>query len=188
MDRERFKKMTDVERVEWFNAEYSKGFEHSKILKKYNLARNTVSDTFKRNGYIYNKNKYIYEMSEQKQVITENKQKTNITTFNEKKENIRIDLDIQKDLMKMIDWYRQEHDEIRDVLSWYKEFKDTKDIIELPNLEIDELVINGEIKTRSFTINENLLKMFNDFSKNKPFSKQDLLGQAILEFVRKYGN
>ena len=201
MDRTIFKSLGDTERVEWFMQQYEMDKKHSEIVKEFGLAKNTVADTFKRNGYTYNKSLGKYENIDN--ITCDNITSYNDVTLNQHISNIKgggenetevvatleLDINLQNDLVNMISWYKEQkeqQEELQDLLVWYRDNKNNENIIEVPQLEIDKNILNGEVKTRSFTIHTSILNMFNEFATNKPYSKQDLLGQALLEFIRKY--
>lgn len=206
MDRDKFRSLTDNERIEWFNEQYVKGKKHSEIIKEYGLAKNTVADTFKRHSYKFDKDlgRFVHiegitcENITEHVEITENQHVSNIEVVEDvvvsddiisPSNTLVMDDSLQSDLIKMISWYKtfkQEQDELKEVIHWYRSQKDSKNIIEVAKLEINKDVIKGEVKTRSFTIHSNVLEMFNEFASKSPYSKQDLLGQALLEFVRRY--
>lgn len=191
MDREEFKGMTDQERIDWVCKEYNKGKTTSQIVKEYNLAKNTVGDTFRRNGYVVDKitGQYVINSSEHVKV-TQNQHKPNIV-LDDKKEKLENILpeEIKENLLQMIAWYkkqRETEEEREEIFEWIKKNMKNKDLIEVPEITIDKQQLTGDVKTRSFTIYSEVLQKFNDFCLEQPYSKQDLLSMALLEYIDRY--
>jgi hypothetical protein len=116
-----------------------------------------------------------------------------ITTVKEKQlqnnDNYVIDDSLQKDVINMLEWYKdyqKKEERINEVLDWVENQKNNKDIIDIPEIVIDKEWIDGEIWTRSFTVYKKVLNKFNDFVKKQPFTKQDLMSMALIEYMKKY--
>lgn len=191
MDRQEFKGMTDQERIDWVCKEYNKGKTTSQIVKEYNLAKNTVGDTFRRNGYVVDKitGQYVINCSEHVK-ITQNQHKPNIV-LDDKKEKLQNILpeEIKENLLQMIAWYKKQkkmEEEREEIFEWIKKNMKNKDLIEVPEITIDKQQLIGDVKTRSFTIYSEVLQKFNDFCSEQPYSKQDLLSMALLEYIERY--
>ncbi|AGK99589.1 hypothetical protein [Clostridium pasteurianum] len=120
--------------------------------------------------------------------------KDNTTTTVEDKQiknsyNYVINAKLQKDVINMLEWYKDykdKDDQINEALKWVEDQKNRKDIIDIPEITIDSEWIDGEIWTRSFTVYKKVLNKFNDFVKKQPFTKQDLMSMALVEYMKKY--
>jgi hypothetical protein len=214
MNRDKFKQMNDEERISWIQNLYNDSWTTAKIVKEYDLAKNTVRDTFTRNGYVSDKNKKQYVKSDitnskdivestvkkishkdNKNMLNESKHENNrnVLNKNEHKNNrniINLPTDIKTELSKMLNWYKKQQEkeeEKEEIYSWIKKQMQLQEkIIDVPKLEIKKDKLTGEIKTRSFTVYSDILDQFNNFCKDKPYSKQNLLSMALLEYVEKY--
>ncbi|MCY6372800.1 hypothetical protein [Clostridium ganghwense] len=191
MNREEFKSMSDKERIAWVCKEYNKGKTTAQIIKEYNLAKNTLGDTFRRNGYASDKSVGQYVINSSQHVnITQNQHKPNIIVENKKEIHKNIfPEEIKENLLQMIEWYKKQkekEDEREQIFEWIKKNMQNKDLIEVPEITIDKQQLRGEVKTRSFTIYSDVLQKFNNFCSNQPYSKQDLLSMALLEYIDRY--
>lgn len=78
-------------------------------------------------------------------------------------------------------------DDIEEMLKHYK--AKIKNVVEVPKIEIDKKKVAGNVITRSFRIYEGVLKDFLKFAeKHDQFTIQDLLSQAVVEFIEHYHN
>lgn len=211
MDRYKFKNMSDSERIEWVKERYKEGLTTGEIVKKYNIPKNTLGDTFRRNGYasdkklkiyvktedehVNNSYEHVYSENVEKSYIKETKNKDNKAMLElSKHENnsnmLELPTDIKKELLNMVGWYKKQQDkeeEREEVYSWIKKQMQLENkIVNVAEIQIDKEKLTGEVKTRSFTIYSNVLEKFNGFCKEKPYSKQDLLSMALLEYIEKY--
>jgi len=209
MDRESFKKMNDNERIAWVESKYTEGLTTSEIAKQYDIPKNTLGDTFRRNGYISNKKKRMYVKTEHvnnsfnhvssenvvKSTVTKSKHensKNMVSTNKHKKNRIMLELptNIKMELGKMLTWYKtqqKKEEEREEIYSWMrKQMQLQETIVNIPQIEIRKDKLTGGIRTRSFTIYTDVLKQFSEFCKDKSYSKQDLLSMAIVEYMEKY--
>jgi len=77
------------------------------------------------------------------------------------------------------------YEKIQEVLDWYETKQ--KGLVETPELIIDEKISLGDHSSRTFRVNTNIMKEFDKFgTKRKQFRTQDLVSQALLEFIEKY--
>ncbi|MCY6485893.1 hypothetical protein OW763_16400 [Clostridium aestuarii] len=190
MNRDIFKNMSDQERIAWVRKEYNKGKTTAQIIKEYNLAKNTVGDTFRRNGYVADKNIGQYVLNNSEHVnITQNKHKSNIVEDKKDKHENIFPEEIKENLLQMITWYKEQkekEEEREQIFDWIKKNMENKDLIEVPEITIDKQQLSGAVKTRSFTIYSDVLQKFNDFCSGQPYSKQNLLSMALLEYIERY--
>lgn len=209
MDREKFKKMNDKERIAWVESKYTEGYTTSQIVKEFDIPKNTLGDTFRRNGYASSKSKKMYVKAEYVNNSSEDvmikpsaepghkvvKHKNNSTKLivKEYENNTNIShlpINIENELIKMISWYKKQQkieQEREEIYNWVlKQMQLQKTIIDVPKLEIRKDKLTGKIRSRSFTIYQDVLEKFNNFCKDKPYSKQDLLSMALLEYMEKY--
>lgn len=77
------------------------------------------------------------------------------------------------------------YEKIQEVLDWYETKQ--KGLVETPELIIDEKISRGDHGSRTFRVNTNVMKEFDKFSlKHQQFRTQDLISQALIEFIEKY--
>lgn len=199
MDRTNFKKLSDIERISFFLDEYKKGLIHNEVIKQYGLARNTVADTFKRNNYTYDKELLIY-ISNNKDISKEsikyyksstkvlpdkNEQNTKVT---QKYYNNSI---AKEEVVNVIGWVKdqqEKQEEYEKLFNYVREQIKKDNIIELPKLEIEKDALKGKAIGKSMKVYTDVLNDFDAFCNKSEFKKQDILSQALLEFLKKYNN
>jgi len=74
---------------------------------------------------------------------------------------------------------------IEEMLAWYE--AKHKNVIELPELKIDKRLLKGNVIVKTYRVNSIAIKEFEALcDKHKEFTTQNLLSQAIIEFVERY--
>lgn len=182
MNKEEFKKLDVHEKVKYINSELEKGLLRSEIYKNIGIAKSTVQGQLEKE-YMFNKslNKFIPKEYD-------DKVKTVVTNGNTIIRDNNI-LDIQKDLKANIVNLAEEYNTIKDMLDWYKNNIDDKaktSVIEIKSgIKIE---LEGTETTRTtIRINKNTWNKFKEFSEiHKEYNQQDLLAQALEEFIDKY--
>lgn len=148
-----------------------------KACEEIGIAKSTIADRFKKNGYTYSveKNKYVKDPSISVQEIKSNK---NITKVASKKNNIS-DLNIDSNILN-------------DVKEIIKMKEDIKKLIEIHKADNNkkELRIRGfkgNLSVKTMKVYDEVLNDFMEFvGKNKEFKQQEIITQALWEFLQKY--
>ncbi len=97
------------------------------------------------------------------------------------KDNIKVNAKIQNDLLEIAGLKNK----INEMLSWYE--TKHKNVVEIPELKLSQKHFTGEITVKSFRIYTDIIKKFENFAnKHSQYKTQDLVSQAILEFIEKY--
>ncbi len=74
---------------------------------------------------------------------------------------------------------------IEEMLTWYE--TKHKNVIEFPELKIDKKLLKGAVVVKTYRVNSIAVKEFEALcDKHKEFTTQNLLSQAIIEFVERY--
>ena len=178
-------------------------FKYILELQEQGLTRHEIKDKLgyksidsltkflRKRGYSFNKilNKYI---------PTDDTSTTNV--FREPKKAKQQDIilnddkgmtiDIQQDLKVNIINLANDYDRIQEVLKWFENKSDDKgmtDVIEVINKGIKIDLPQSESTRTTIRINKEIWNRFEEFSKkNKEFNKQDLMAQALKEYMEKY--
>ena len=183
MNLEEFKKLNVHEKAEYINSELEKGLIRSNIYKNIGIAKSTIQGQLEKE-YKFNKslNKFILKevYDSAKTVVTQ--EKSTIVDSN----NI---LDIQQDLKANIVNLAEEYNTIKDMLDWYK--NNIGDMAKTSVIEVRtgiKIELEGTETTRTtIRINKNTWDKFKEFSEvHKEFNQQDLLAQALEEFIQKH--
>lgn len=75
---------------------------------------------------------------------------------------------------------------LNEMYEWYK-LESSKKVVATESLKIDDF--KGDIVVRSYKLYETIQKDFTDFCKaNNKYKVQDILSQAIKEFLEKYNS
>lgn len=99
-------------------------------------------------------------------------------------------IDIQQDLKNNIINLANDYDKIQEVLKWFDNKNDDNSMTEVIEVVNEGIKINlpkAEIIRTTIRINESTWNRFKEFANNhKEFNQQDLMAQAIEDFIKKH--
>lgn len=175
MDRKVFNDMSIIDQVEYINNKLKEYESFNKLCKGENLPKSTISERFKKYGYIFVDGAYrLRQTREEAHTISSN---TNVHN------SITSPVEANTgDIIGMIKMLQGELDTLKEEVANLKSAPVKSKI-----KDIDLTTFTGTTENRSFRVDSNVLKEFNSFcKKNKKYKKQDLLSQALKEFIDKY--
>lgn len=171
-----------------------------KFIQQFNINRKDFSFTIKDTEINYNKSTFLYDVP---QVLISNNEITNADTIPleeyKPKSNYKVTI-IEKpksnqkvtpitnlktlpmELQKVIN----QSADIDEMLSWYKHHKDDDKIIEVPEIDVNHIDLQGELMVRSFKTYAKVLDKFTIFCKGKKEMQKDLIALALVEFMGTY--
>lgn len=101
-----------------------------------------------------------------------------------------VTIDIQQDLKSNIINLANDYDKIQEVLKWFESKNNDKcmtEVIEVVSEGIKISIPKSETIRTTIRINKDIWNKFDEFSKqNNEFNKQDLMAQALKEYMEKY--
>lgn len=174
MDRKVFNDMDISSQIEYINNKLKEYDSFNKLCKGENLPKSTISERFKNNGYKFIDGQYrLIDSPVEAHTQSDVTNVHNNVTSHEEANN--------SDILGMIQALQKEVSTLRG------EVNKLKSPVKSKIKDIELMSFTGETANRSFRIDSNVLKDFNTFcKKNKKYKKQDLLSQAIQEFIDKY--
>ena len=180
---------------DYINLELAKGRPMVSIEKEdFEANERVIHKRLVRAGYKKIDNQYILSndvIQVSNNSITKDKDKYNksITTVIQKQEEAiskdfkETDIQALKELISLVE-------PLKDVIQVYNKSITTEKYIDVEPIEvnIDRSKLSGNIKATGFRIDESILKQWKEFIKdyNGEYKVQDLVGQALLEFIEKY--
>lgn len=174
MDRDTFKSMDIESQIQFINDKLKEYDSFNKLCKGENLPKSTISENFKKHGY-----KFIdgqYRLIDSPVEAHTHSEVTNVHNSNTSYEEAN-----NSDILDMIQALQKEVSTLRG------EVNKLKSPVKSKRKGIDITTFTGTTENRSFRVDSNVLKEFDSFcKKNKKYKKQDLLSQAIHEFIDKY--
>ena len=190
-----WKKERIEEIKDYINLELAKGRPMVSIEKEdFEANERVIHKRLVRAGYKKIDNQYILSndvIQVSNNSITKDKDKYNksITTVIQKQEEAiskdfkETDIQALKELISLVE-------PLKDVIQVYNKSITTEKYIDVEPIEvnIDRSKLSGNIKATGFRIDESILKQWKEFIKdyNGEYKVQDLVGQALLEFIVKY--
>lgn len=184
MDKDIFNKLDILEQIEFINKKLEEGYSLSKLDNENIISsRKTISNRFKKVGYELNKESNQYENTieivklEEKKITTKDKpiQESSYLVVQGDQVN-------NKALEQLILNYADMNDKLNEVYKWYQE--SSNNVVIEDKLEIDDF--EGEVVVRSYKLYEPIQKEFAEFCSSSKFRVQDILSQALKEFLDKY--
>ena len=192
MNKEKFNKLKIEDQVKHLNLEI-KTKEFEKVCKSVGSNKPAMIKKLKNNGYVLNATKKKIEVYKQVPNIhkaeTQDKSKEHKSDINihEPKEIVvhkdvtKIHPKTQKNIIEVSD----AKDRIFEMLMWYE--SKHKNVIEIPALNIEKSKFESEIVTRAFRLHKKVLDWFMTLAEDYPqYKQQDLMSQALFEFVERY--
>ena len=190
-----WKKERIEEIKDYINLELAKGRPMVSIEKEdFEANERVIHKRLVRAGYKKIDNQYILSndvIQVSNNSITKDKDKYNksITTVIQKQEEAiskdfkETDIQALKELISLVK-------PLKDVIQVYNKSITTEKYIDVEPIEIkiDRTKLSGNIKATGFRIDETILDYWREFIKNYngEYKVQDLVGQALLEFIEKY--
>ncbi|MEJ8554627.1 hypothetical protein [Tepidibacter sp. Z1-5] len=191
MIKEEFDSLKIEEQITFINSKLKEGLSLTKLCKNIGIARSTISGRFKRNGYNLDKNDNVYksitkvhsddilESNIEVYESTPDEFATNNNIISPKKEDF-MQLVTAKD--KLLDLVNM-HTDLKDML---EEYRLNKNIIDIPEFKVQSDRFKGELKPKTFKVYESVLNDFLDFAKVQDYKTQDVISQALVEFLDRY--
>lgn len=178
-------------------------FEYILALQEQGLTRHEIKDKLgyksidsltkflKKRGYSFNNvlNKYT---------PIDDKSMTNIISGTKKaiqqdiilSDDKDMTLDIQHELKSNIINLANDYDKIQEIIKWFDNKNDDEDMTDVIEVIDEGIKINlpqSETIRTTIRINKSIWDNFDEFSKkNKEFNKQDLMAQALKEYMSKF--
>lgn len=170
-----------------------------KFIRKYGLNRKDFSETIKNTDIKYNKSTFFYDTENVNFPTT----KVNSSELNKSslKENYSISIkqpntykdsnaiqEVQKNTFQLPNEFKELLSltgDLKEMVVWYKNQTNTN-IIEVPDLNLNNSKLNGVVITRSFKMYKGIAEEFSKFAEHRKEKQKDLISIAILEFINKY--
>ncbi|MDU4832652.1 MAG: hypothetical protein E6X52_08995 [Actinomyces sp.] len=184
MNKDMFNELDILEQIDFINKKLKEGYSLSKLDNENIISsRKTISNRFKKVGYELNKESNQYENTieivepEEKEIVAkdiEKQESSNLVVQGEQVNN--------KALEQLILNYADMNDKLNEVYKWYQE--SSNNVVIEDKLEIDDF--EGNVVVRSYKLYEPIQKEFAEFCSSSKFRVQDILSQALKEFLEKY--
>ncbi|WP_195346668.1 DUF4250 family protein [Paraclostridium sordellii] len=182
MNRVEFDDLKIVDQVEYINKKLDEGDTLTNICKGIGIGRTTIRDRFKSISYEYNKNTKQYEsfieIIEEARVM--NNKQSKLESSNKV---VGATIDRNKVLEDMVLKYSDMNNKLNEMYEWYK-LKSSNNVVEHKKLVIEDF--EGDVVVRSYKLYEPVQKEFAEFCKGNKYKVQDLLSQAIKNFLEEY--
>ena len=183
MNRTDFDVLGELEQIKYINKSLLEGYTLTGICNYIGIGRSTIRDRFKKVGYEYNKTINQYETIVEVIEAEPEPIKEAIDPVIQESSNkvVGTDSDI---LTTIINNYDDNMNKLNEMYNWYK-LQSSNKVVETEKLKIDDF--EGDIVVRSYKLYESIQKEFTDFCKiNNKYKVQDILCQALKEFLDKY--
>lgn len=178
-----------------------------KFIKQFGINRKDFSETIKDTNIKYNKSTFSYDIESSEEVNTSttkikprevnksseqvslpktliNKEVHQQTTTSKSQEIESIPkntFELPKEFKELLSLTG----ELKEMVGWYRKQNNTN-IIEVPELNINNSKLEGDVVTRSFKMYKTIAGDFSKFAEGRKETQKDLISLALLEFIEKY--
>ena len=173
-----------MDQIEFINKKLKEGYSLSKLDRDNIISsRKTVSNRFKKFGYELNKEINQYEntieivKSKELDIVnksTKKQESSNMVVLGDKVNN-RV-------LEDLVLNYNEINEKLNEIYKWYQE--SSGNVVVENKLDIDDF--DGKVVVRSYKLYEPIQKEFAEFCASSKYRVQDILSQALKEFLDKY--
>ena len=190
MNKTEFNNLEVLEQIEYINKSLLEGNTLTNICKSIGIGRSTIRDRFKKVSYEYNKaiNQYesIVEIVEAGTIAPAEANepiKEDIKPVIQQSSNLVVGTD-NEILTSLINNYDDMNNKLNEMYNWYK-LQSSNKVVQTEKFKVDDF--EGDIVVRSYKLYEPIQREFLEFcKKNNKYKVQDILSQALKEFLDKY--
>ena len=190
MNKTEFNSLEVLEQIEYINKSLLEGNTLTNICKSIGIGRSTIRDRFKKVSYEYNKsiNQYesIVEVIESETIAPAGANepiKEDIKPVIQQSSNLVVGTD-NEILTSLINNYDDMNNKLNEMYDWYK-LQSSNKVVQTEKFKVDDF--EGDIVVRSYKLYEPIQREFLEFcKKNNKYKVQDILSQALKEFLEKY--
>lgn len=190
MNKTEFNDLDVMEQIEYINKSLLEGNTLTNICKSIGIGRSTIRDRFKKVSYEYNKaiNQYesIVEIVEAGTIAPAEANepiKEDIKPVIQQSSNLVVGTD-NEILTSLINNYDDMNNKLNEMYNWYK-LQSSNKVVQTEKFKVDDF--EGDIVVRSYKLYEPIQREFLEFcKKNNKYKVQDILSQALKEFLEKY--
>lgn len=190
MNKTEFNDLDVMEQIEYINKSLLEGNTLTNICKSIGIGRSTIRDRFKKVSYEYNKaiNQYesiveIVEAGTIAQAEANEPIKEDIKPVIQQSSNLVVGTD-NEILTSLINNYDDMNNKLNEMYNWYK-LQSSNKVVQTEKFKVDDF--EGDIVVRSYKLYEPIQREFLEFcKKNNKYKVQDILSQALKEFLDKY--
>ena len=197
MNKTEFNKLEVIEQIKYINKKLLEGNTLTNLCKSIGVGRSTIRDRFKKVSYEYNKTVNQYESiveivesiesvlpaasneakKEDKNIIIQESSKKVVGTESYKNNEV---------LINMINSYDENLNKLNEIYDWYK-LQSSNKVVQTEKFKVDDF--EGDVVVRSYKLYESVQQEFLEFCKsNNKYKVQDILSQALKEFLEKYNH
>ena len=180
MNRTDFDALEVLEQIKYINKSLLEGYTVTGICNYIGIGRSTIGGRFKKVGYKYNKHINQYESIIE---VVEAEPVEAIEPVIQESSNLVVETDSDI-LTTIINNYDDNMNKLNEMYNWYK-LQSSNKVVQTEKFKVDDF--EGDIVVRSYKLYEPIQKDFLEFCKrNNKYKVQDILSQALKEFLDKY--
>ena len=182
------------------------------FIQQFGINRKDFSETIKDTNIKYNRATFQYDFEDDSQSNTKSILKESKEIQHEFQSNSKVILEeikevqqsflsnaeviliknnteivVKKEVLQVIKKAIDiEYPELTEIIEQYKKNQEHKNIIEIPQINLDNKKLQGNIVSKSFKSYEGVFDYFIEFCKGRKETQKDLIALAIVEFIEKY--
>lgn len=170
MNKDKFLELNIKDKIEFINSKRREGLSSKEIREGLQISEKKLQKIIKEGNYVYSQKDKQYILAEENSDVKNYKSNEVVVSNNEyiKLMNVLNNIDdMNSKIEEMYKWYTMQTNMIENVDLKIDKFEDT-------------------IVTRSYKIYNEIQKEFAEYCKSQPYKTQDIISQALKEFLQKY--
>lgn len=183
MNKDEFLKLDIKDKIEFINLKRREGFSSKEIRKSLQISEKRFQKIIKDGNYVFSQKDKIYILNEES--LNNKNYESNAVVVGKEKDYKSSDIVVTNNeytkLISMLNNIDDMNSKLEEMYKWYTLQTNVVEPIELKIDKFDDIVV-----TRSYKIYNEIQKEFADYCKSQPYRTQDIISQALREFLQKY--
>lgn len=180
MNSDEFLELDIKDKIEFINLKRREGFTSKEIREELQISEKRFQKIIKDGNYVYSQKNKQYILAEDSKNYKSN-EKVVIRNENYKSNEVVVANNEYIKLISMLNNIDDMNSKIEEMYKWYTL---QTNVIEPIELKID--TFEDTVVTRSYKIYNEIQKEFAEYCKSQPYKTQDIISQALKEFLQKY--
>lgn len=183
MNKDEFLKLDIKDKIEFINTKRREGFSSKEIRNSLQISEKRFQKLIKDANYVFSQKDKIYILNEES--LNNRNYESNAIVVGKEKDYKSSEIVVTNNeytkLISMLNNIDDMNSKLEEMYKWYTLQTNVVEPIELKIDKFDDIVV-----TRSYKIYNEIQKEFADYCKSQPYRTQDIISQALREFLQKY--
>ena len=183
MEKDEFLKLDIKDKIDFINIKRREGLSSKEIRDLLQISEKRFQKLIKEGNYVFSQKDKIYIFNEES--LNNKNYESNAVVVAKEKNYRSSDIVVTNNeytkLISILNNIDDMNSKLEEMYKWYTLQTNVVEPIELKIDKFDDIVV-----TRSYKIYNEIQKEFADYCKSQPYKTQDIISQALKEFLQKY--